>query len=163
MDPSILGFDIRDDYEPPPVRAPCHKPVPSNEPDTDPLDAWLWDEAFATEKRDFLRDVQSHVDLVKMMGGPLVAVRQLCKEAEVGKLELIRCFVKKDPALADQLGDAVGRNYLHVAASFGKDLAVAWGVKNGMNVRVNNILTYHPLLIVMATVALPYFASRCFY
>jgi hypothetical protein len=135
MNPSILGFDVRDDYEPPAVPAPCHKPVPSNEPDVDPLDAWCWDEAFADEKRDWLADVQSRIDLVALMGGPAVAAKQLCKDAEVGTLALAKCFVKKDPALADRLSDELGRNFLHVAATFGKGLAVAWVVKNGMDVR----------------------------
>ena len=134
MDASILGFDLRDDFEPEPVLAPCHKPVPSNEPDVDPLDKWCWDESFAAVKRDLVKEVQSQIDLVKLMGGPKVAGRELCKQAEGGDLTLVKCFVKKDPKIADALADELGRNFLHCAASFGKGVAVAWCVKNGMDV-----------------------------
>ena len=149
-DPFVLGFAIEEEDEFPRRLAPAPTPRATPEPLDDPLDDWEWDETFSTEPFDVQEFVASRVDLVKILGGRPHVTQKLGLEAEKGELTLLKCLVKQSPELADGLADELGRNFLHVAATYGRGLAVAWCVRKGMRVNLRTHYGMTPLMLACA-------------
>jgi hypothetical protein len=66
-------------------------------------------------------------------GGRKACIARLLKDAEYGETSLLKTL-RHDGVELDDLVDDLGRNYLHIAASAGKNLAVTVAVRCGMNV-----------------------------
>lgn len=73
------------------------------------------------------------MEFLQVFGDHERFVRKLLSDAELGNVTLARCLVADGYSL-DKITDALGRNFLHVAASNGQNMAVAVSLQLGMNV-----------------------------
>ncbi len=132
------------------VPTPASKQQENYEPPDHHLDGWVWDDEYSSEKRE--APTYRGRSLTKVAGGSALLTFQLLKEAEIGSTYLLKCLLRDGftSAAIDALVDDLGRNYLHVAATHGQNLAIATAVKSGLNINLASVNGSTPLMLACA-------------